>query len=618
MSTFLEWPKRKVVEVEVVPMDAASNSSGVPQSSGSAPLDKLEAQPNNLPEPFLPPGAEANTHLSTTEADAATVVNRVLPGAVTPEGGIPEITPVLPPPPEQRPYEVYTEGSLTYFRYYLEGNGAQGTEQPQRLNWSGPAQQGLPIGWIGGGLAAATLVGGWLFTQGTLPFEQPAPKRANDQQSQERNSALAKANIQLNTGIPQSVAAPEALKPSWAKPSVAGAKPSGVKPAPDIPTVAASPSTLSAVNAILQANRLRALQGMSPLATLPTARVGAAIAAPPNYSVVSPRTLPLPMAMTPGVAVVGTAQPKASPKVGAASPAAMPSKTPSTIATADELQLQRRAALLQQGNQAIERDLETNALTNAEAASGPWVQVSVPTSPLYTPPGTSSSLQESAQVSPSALLETARANGRIQAVNSQNVNPQASTQPTVSRSRLAPPESTAPEANPGVDISPDPIAVAAGAGLVPRTPGATSRTTTSRTTPDALPLRSVQDILQNFVIVQQSNRPRPLALALQAVQEVLALTQPLNGLQVVPLNTKEYEQEWVASNGSGKATAPSHGFVDYQRGLIAILDAALAEKPAPRELPVRPGPQSSAQTESSNQPETAEMSATASQAPTVK
>lgn len=617
MSTFLEWPKRKVVEVEVVPMDAASNSSGVPQSSGSNPLDKLEAQPNNLPEPFLPPEAEANTHLSTTEADAATVVNRVLPGAVTPEGGIPETTPVLLSPPEQRPYEVYTEGSLTYFRYYLEGNAPQGTEQPQRLNWSGPAQQGLPIGWIGGGLAAATLVGGWLFTQGTLPFEQPTPKRANDQQSQERKSALA--NIQLNTGVPKSVAAPEALKPSWAKPPAAGAKTPGVKSAPDIPTVATAPSTLSAVNAILQANRLRALQGMSPLATLPTSRAGAAIAAPPNYSVVSPRTLPMPVAMTPGAAVVaGTPQPMVGSKVGAASPAAMPSKTPSTIATADELQLQRRAALMQQGNQAIERDLETNALTNAEAASGQWVQVSVPTSPLYTPPGTPSSLQAGAQVSPSALLETARANGRIQAVNSQNVNPQASTQPTVSRSRLAPPESTAPEANPGVDISPDPIAVAAGAGLVPRTPGATARTTTSRTTPDALPLRSVQDILQNFVIVQQSNRPRPLALALQAVQEVLALTQPLNGLQVVPLNTKEYEQEWVASNGSGKATAPSHGFVDYQRGLIAILDAALAEKPAPRELPVSPGPQSSAQTESSNQPETAEMSATASPAPTVK
>jgi hypothetical protein len=421
----------------------SSSPSVVTDSTSTPPVfhNLLALSPLDTPSAAVP--ASSLTQPALTQP---TLTQPALPLPISP-------VPISAPTNGEQPYEVYNEGSLTYFRYYLDSDlkgQAPGVRVSSPDSTVPSTRKILTLGAAGLGILTVTCASG-LMVAGLAdrhPTKTPSAKPLGPQ------STAQFSNIPANrtqSTTPASVTAPQVSNPDWSKSLVAQA--TQPLPTQNVPLASASTSAIpgfplsaqqpsqqvAATNALiakLKAERMKAFQTLSPLAVLPAGASQPLASAYSAYSVVSPQSAPTarviaspaaPQPVSAADPVQGQSATSGSiaPSVEAAPPAPMPlmgrvmlDSRVSPLAGADEVALRYRATLLQQ--QAQLRAAGINPGTNT---------------------GTG--------ISPAAQLEQARATGQVRAIAAPST---AVAAPSVAVSPLAATPSRPAVATPGSSV----------------------------------------------------------------------------------------------------------------------------------------------------------------------
>ncbi len=555
---------------------------------------------------------------------------------------------------QDRSYEVYQEGSLTYFRYYLDDEEDGGFYEPD-----GPVSPRpfLSAGAMGVGVLAATFGVGLLVAEGTNRRAQEATKGTVADASTQQQPIGSK---RIKTEAKGDPASPESLKPVWSAADKAIGKSITAKSSNSGLLAASKPEdkvSLAAAKLAGGGTAIAAASSAAPSSTWNSSAAATPYVPPamavtpivtPNYEVVSASALPavplpklsaVPTQSLSSYSAITEEQRRLTQRMEALRNANNPDYTSAQTAlqTVPTLNTSTTtpAAWRPDGDA---RTYVTDAIRSDSAAlvtpvDGAYSSYTAPSneaSSVLPEPSTVGLENEDVAIAPTqpnlleappnSQSEAARQRAELQ---KQLMN-QAIAQPVTGL--LVVPVSTTPGApevtplsnfdgttlvEPGVtesgvtesgvtesgvtesgtilessiELEPIPVDVnEADPLLEAQVPAGTLMSRAIPTAQDITAMNveqvSVQFEEENIVeslqeLLTLAQKPQVLLqpLTMTAAQEVLQSTQELEQFRVLRLASADYNQLWrMTARSSERLLAPAHGFVDYQRNVIAVME----------------------------------------------
>lgn len=566
---------------------------------------------------------------------------------------------------QDRSYEVYQEGSLTYFRYYLDDEEDGGFYEQD-----GPVSPRpfLSAGAMGVGVLAATFGVGLLVAEGTNRRAQDAAKGTVADASTQQQPIGSK---RIKTEAKGDPASPESLKPVWSAADKALGK--------SVTAKSSNTGLLAATKAEDKVSLAAAKIAGGGTAIAAASTATPASASTWNSSAAATPYIPPAMAVTPVVTPnyeVVTAS--TLPAVPLPKLSAVPSQSLSSYSaiTEEQRRLTQRMEALRNANNpdysSAQDALQATSTLNTTTTPAAWrpdiearTYVTDPirsdSAALVTPVEGAYNDIEPLNTAPSVLSEP---------TNSELANEDVAVAPLETNLLAAPPNSQSEEARQRAELQKQLMNQAIAqpvTGLLvvpvsttPSTPEVTPLTTTpsglngttqlesgatqldvieagtvlessielepipaefdeadplleAQVPTDALTTRAIptaQDItamqveqvgvqfdeenivdsLQELLTLAQKPQVLLQPLTMTAAQEVLQSTQELEEqFRVLTLNSADYNQLWrMTARSSERLLAPAHGFVDYQRNVIAVMEgnslATTVERSSVRQL----------------------------------
>ncbi len=554
-----------------------------------------------LNEDFLGDAGEPTETSATNTADDLHESSEPTEGTVDTIGEVMEVE-VLDESGQERSYEVYQEGSLTYFRYYLddEENGTDYYGMGDREAGISP-RPFLSAGAVGVGVLAATFGVGLLVAEMTNRGSEA--KVANDDAEQRPIGGK-----ELTAAAKVATTAPEAGKPDWSSPNKTLATKAGSSKTDSLLTAASADKISSAATK---------LEAQVKTATKPTANPLGAAAMASTWGVSGAAT---PVgASNPYLAPVASATSAARPNYQVVSMSSLPpislgqrpgAPGPAAAVAEEQRRLAARMAAIRNANNASIASADVASASTSDpytlsAAVSPWrpdlpkrtyvadpvqlppsnVRVQQPEAiaATSTPSYANSGLLAAPETNPVSAAAMQRAEEQKQKLT------QAIAKPVAGLLLVSVDGQTPTATQPSLQAQPLPVAPPAPAVQTPVIQPIMEENPTNededllQAQGIAEPAGLVQSLQQLITLAQSSSSiPKSYPLTQEVAQEALRSSNQLAQFRVLSLNATDYQQLWrMTAQSADRLLAPMHGFVDYQRHVIAVVDgdvnAALPE-----------------------------------------
>lgn len=538
--------------------------STVPASPTSQPCPSVHPHSVDRMAHTPPPPPPANPNLQRANLSPPTTSTEKT-AASTPDSSTSE-TAAQPPVS----YEMHTEGPLTYFNYYFEDADFSTASSENRRS---PKPSKVTVGLVGAGVVAATVASGLFIRDALKPVEPPQDNQPINAKTQQKttNSLRPSTTAPERLTTPRSQTAPKAASQTQSRPATAATlKKSSLPKAPlvlpDAPPSLEGTTLLSeAPEAVaLSPSPARVVVAKQPATKLPlpTVRVRETAQVPSNpdsllsvqqatirqkrvAAIATPEMLPVRSSAANSPLQAPDSNTDSFPASTAFPPSLeSPANISSASAIATDSEPSSNAANEQQPEQL---QVEENSLVSSGAVTTASGQRSVNLQPLFPPP------QQS-------LTAESGAPQQVMTQNSEEIS---------ERDRA--------------DLPASPLEIEA-------SPVTNAVNRSSTTDSEATRQPRIQDYL---VLPQQLPSDKPISLlplTQQAAEEAIK-TDRFGSFTVRPVNTQDYQKEWMASNPAVEDSAialgfPAYGFIDYQRHVIVVLqepnkDMTQVQKPLP-------------------------------------